>query len=129
MFWMFHNSRLTRLIGMVAAYAFVLQATLAYGMAAHAAAQADTGSSGAFFVICSSHGDQTAPDDGNAPATSDAHCPDCTLSIAASALVPDVAALPIHRLGAGRTAFVTTAACLSFHRARAGLSRAPPQNT
>jgi hypothetical protein len=29
---------------------------------------------------------------------------------------------------AERTSFVSAAACISFHRARAGLSRAPPQN-
>ncbi len=113
-------------VGMTVAYALVLQAMLAYGIAAQAAAQG-TGH-GSFFVVCLT-GDDAAADKASGPAKPNTHCPICTLSDAGAALVPG---LPVAQAWqpaqASVTPFVTAQACISFHQARAGLSRAPPQN-
>jgi hypothetical protein len=112
-------------VGLIAAYALVLQALLAYSIAAQAAANGDV--SGSFFVICKSDSDGTTVD--GAPAKPSTHCPVCTLAHDVAGPVPDVAALPLAPAVVSQsTPFVTAQACLSFHRARAGLTRAPPQN-
>ena len=113
-------------VGLIAAYALVLQALLAYSIAAQAAANGDV--SGSFFVICKTDSDG---DDGRwpAPAKPTTHCPICTLALDAAGAVPEVAALPLpHAVRCSPTPFVTAQACVSYHRARAGLTRAPPQN-
>jgi hypothetical protein len=112
-------------VGLIAAYALVLQALLAYSIAAQAAANGDV--SGSFFVICKTDSDGTSVD--GAPAKPTTHCPICTLVHDTAGPVPDVAALPLpHAVVSQSTPFVTAQACVSYHRARAGLTRAPPQN-
>jgi hypothetical protein len=112
-------------VGLIAAYALVLQALLAYSIAAQAAASGDV--SGSFFVICKTDSDGTTAD--GAPAKPTTHCPVCTLALDGAGAVPGVAALPLpHAFTVQPTPFVTAQACVSYHRARAGLTRAPPQN-
>jgi hypothetical protein len=118
-------------IGLVAVYALVLQTFLALGLMAQAVAQ-EASPDSPFAIICVSH-DQGAGQDGAAgsdvPAKPNAHCPLCPLAASATATVPDPVLLPALQFSfAGATPFVSVAACLSFHRARVGLSRAPPQN-
>lgn len=81
-------------IGLIAAYALVLQTLLASSVAAQAAAQGDTLYSGSFFVICASHDSAAAADDGGGPVKSVTHCPVCTLSIFAAAKLSDPVLLP-----------------------------------
>jgi hypothetical protein len=112
-------------IGLIAAYALVLQAFLAYSIAVPATAH--DASSYADFFLCAPQDHSDTPDGGGAP--THAHCPVCTLSDSADGVLPDRVLLPLWQAAmAGRTPFVAAAACISFHRARAGLSRAPPQN-
>jgi len=114
-------------VGLIAAYALVLQALLAYSIAAQAAASGDV--SGAFFVICKTDSDGAAGEGGAAPAKPSTHCPICTLAHDTAGFVPAALELPLpHAVVSQSTPFVTAQACLSFHRARAGLTRAPPQN-
>ncbi len=116
------------LIALVAAYALVLQGFLAYSIVAQAATQDSAASSSAFFIICSSHSPDGAAQDTDAPAKPDTHCPICTVSASNVALLPEPALAPSRHVGlTQRRAFVSAEACISFHRARAGLSRAPPQ--
>ena len=115
-------------IGLIAIYALLLQAFLAYGMAAQAAAQGD--STNAFFVICTSHDGAVALDGADAPARPAAHCPICTLSASTTATLPTPISLPLrHDIGPERTPAVSDVARGSPHEARAGLSRAPPHQT
>jgi hypothetical protein len=114
-------------VGLIAAYVLVLQASLAYGIAAQAAAHGN--GSGSFFVICVNDDSSAATDGAAAPGRPTTHCPICTLTTAAVGIAPDPVALPLPQsVSAHRTSFVTTEACVSYHRARAGLTRAPPQN-
>ena len=111
---------------MIAAYALVLQAFFAYGVATQAAAQGS--SSGSFFVICVN--DPGADMNGmDAPVKPGTHCPICTLSGPAAATLPEATTLPPSQSAVvERTPFVSVQACISYHEARAGLTRAPPQN-
>lgn len=112
-------------VGLTAGYALVLQAFLAYGMATQAAAEGSSPHSGSFFVFCLSDEGAGAPDGAAAPIKLKTHCPICTLSPVAT--LPEPIAPPISQaVRAERTAFVSSAACIAYHRARAGLSRAPP---
>jgi hypothetical protein len=124
MFALLRRRRIRGAIGLIAAYAFVLQAFLAYSMATQAAAHGDLPHAGTFFVLCLTD-DSSAAGDGAGPITLKTHCPICTLP--PPAMTPDPIALPLWRaIGTQQTPFVTVAACIAFHRARAGLSRAPP---
>src|SRR5262245_29299281 len=110
-------------IGMIVAYALVLQAALAYGIAAQAATHGNV--SGTFFVICTND-DGLMADGATAPVKPSTHCPICTLSGPVAAIVPEAIELPaLLAVPVARTPFVSVAACLSFHDARAGLTRAP----
>jgi hypothetical protein len=116
-------------IGLIAAYALVLQAFLPYSVTTQAAAQGDPTYSGSSFVICVSHDNAAAGDGADVPAKQAAHCPICTLSSSSAATLPDPVLLPVWPAArTERATLVSAAACISFHRARAGLSRAPPQN-
>jgi hypothetical protein len=112
-------------VGLTAGYALVLQAFLVYGMATQAAAEGDSPYSGSFFVFCFSDDGAGTPDGAAAPIKLKTHCPICTLSPAAT--LPEPLGPPIAQaVRAERTAFVSAAACIAYHSARAGLSRAPP---
>lgn len=118
-------------IGLIAAYAFALHALLALTIVTQAAAQGSA--SGSFFVICvtdESGGAMSMGAGGSGdPVKPVTHCPICTLSGAASALTLDAVALPLPLSVAAKvTPFLTAQACISLHEARAGLTRAPPQN-
>lgn len=114
-------------IGLIAAYALALQAFLTYAVAAQAAAHGSA--AGSFFVICLAAEEGAPPDGAALPAKPSTHCPTCTLADPAAAPVPDLAALPVlQSLRFARTPFLTAQACIAFHEARAGLTRAPPQN-
>lgn len=129
MFRSIHQRGWRGVIGMIAAYALVLQAFLAYSMATQAAAQDLASFSGAFFVICSAHDASDAVDGADAKLKLSAHCPICTLAGSATAILPEPAVLPATPVAfTMRTGFITADACVAYHRARAGLSRAPPQN-
>jgi len=129
MFGAFHKRGWRGVIGLITAYALVLQAFLAYSMASQAAAHGDAPYSGSFFVICTSQDGAVAVDGAGTPVKPFTHCPICTLSASAAVTLPDPASLPIWQAAMmERTPFVSAAACISFHEARAGLSRAPPQN-
>jgi hypothetical protein len=129
MFEAFHKRGWRGAIGLAAAYALVLQAFLAYAVVSQAAAQGNALDSNSLFALCISHDGPAAADDAGAPVKPAAHCPICTLS-ATAATLPGPVGLPGWQAAmAERTLFISAAACISFHRARAGLSRAPPQNT
>jgi hypothetical protein len=129
MFRRFHQRGWRGAIGMIAAYALVLQAFLAYSLATQAAAQDPSSFAGDFFVICSSHDASDAPDGDQAKLKLNTHCPICTIANFSAATVPDAVALPARTTTfAARLAFVSIDACVAYHQARAGLSRAPPQN-
>ena len=129
MFGAFHKRGWRGGIGLIAAYALVLQAFLAYSMATQAAAQGDSPYSGSFFVICTSQDGVMGVDGAGAPAKPVTHCPICTLSVTAAATLPDPVLLPLWQATFSEpTEFISAAACISFHKARSGLSRAPPQN-
>ena len=114
-------------IGLVAMYALLVQAFLAYGMAAQAAAQG--ADSSPFWTICTAHDIAAAPDATDAPGKAANHCQICTLSASASATLPTPACLPAwQRVVTQRTKLDLGRVFPSFHAARAGLSRAPPQN-
>jgi hypothetical protein len=125
----FRQLRLRRVVCLAAAYALLLQSFFALSVATQAAAQDPSSTAGIFFVICSTHNDPAVADGAGVPAKSGVHCPSCTLSTSGAGVLPEAAPVPV-RLGLSseRTDFVTAEACLSFHRARAGLSQAPPQN-
>jgi hypothetical protein len=98
-------------IGLIAAYALVLQTLLASSIAAQAAAQGDALYSGSFFVICTSHDSAAAADDGGGPVKPVTHCPICTLSIFAAAKLSDPVLLPNappswHRIPVAQTTLV-----------------------
>jgi hypothetical protein len=119
------------LTGLVVAYALVLQALMASVIVTQAAAQDPSTDAAGFFIICSQHtgtaDDGLAGDSG--PAKPLAHCPICTLASSHGILLPEPMELPSVQTGVTRRlSFVSADACISFHRARAGLSRAPPQN-
>jgi hypothetical protein len=129
MFRRFHQRGWRGVIGMIAAYALVLQAFLAYSLVSQAAAQDPSSFSGAFFVICSSQDGADAAHEGDAKLKLNTHCPICTSASFSAATVPDVVALPgLPAAFSVRLAFVSIDACVAYHQARAGLSRAPPQN-
>ena len=115
--------------GLLAAYALLLQSFFAISIATQAAAHDPAQASGIFFVICSADDNAPAADDAGVQPKPRTHCPVCTLSASGTGVLPAITPLPIRLdLVSGQTGFVTDEACLSFHRARAGLSRAPPQN-
>lgn len=128
----FRKHIVRRAIGLIAAYAFLLQSFLALSMVSQAAAAGSLSHGGTFFVLCLSD-DGAAKDDGlaskdGAPAKPVTHCPACTLAVA-SGVAPEVAALPEQvSYIEQRTPFITAEACIAFHQARSGLTRAPPQN-
>jgi hypothetical protein len=127
----FHKRIWRAAIGLIAVYALVLQATLALNLMSQATAQ-EASADSPFSIICVSH-DQGAVQDGaagsDAPARSNAHCPLCPVAVSAAATVPEPVLLPARPFSlAGAPLFVSVEACLSFHRARVGLSRAPPQS-
>jgi hypothetical protein len=68
-----------RAIGLIAAYALVLQAFLAYSIASQAAGQGSAALSGVFFVLCASQDNAEATDISGA-VKPNTHCPICTLS-------------------------------------------------
>jgi len=112
-------------VGLVASYALVLQAFLTYSGASQAAVHGD--SSGAFFVICINDDTSARADAPSAPVQPTTHCPNCTLTASAPLIAPDLVELPIWQHSFERWApFLSEQACIRFHRARAGLSRAPP---
>jgi hypothetical protein len=128
MFRAFHKRGWRGAVGLIAAYAIVLQAFLAYSTASQAAARDAASDAAAFFVLCTAQDNSAAPhgDGGPLPGT---HCPICTLSGSGAATLPDPGSLPVWQgVAAGPTSFVSVGACVSFHSARAGLSRAPPRN-
>lgn len=117
--------------GLIAAYAFVLHALLALTIVTQAAAQGSA--SGSVFVICvtDENGGAMSMDGSGAkaPVKPTTHCPICTLTDAAPALTPDAVSLPLPlSMSSQVTPFLTAQACITFHQARAGLTRAPPQN-
>jgi hypothetical protein len=115
-----------RAIGLIAAYAFLLQSFLALSMVTQAAAAGSLSHGGTFFVLCLSD-DSTAKDDTGTPKPV-THCPACTLATSAG-VAPEPVALPEQLTYIEqRTPFVSAEACIAFHQARSGLTRAPPQN-
>ena len=100
-------------------------------MVTQAAAAGSLSHGGSFFVLCLND-DGAAEDIGagnGAPAKPVTHCPVCMLAHDAAGVVPDEAVLPEQvAYTQQRTPFVTAEACVSFHQARSGLTRAPPQN-
>jgi hypothetical protein len=78
-------------VGLITAYAFVLQAFLAYSVASQAAVRGD--SSGAFSVICINDDTGARADAPGAP-VQPTHCPICTLTASASLIAPDLVELP-----------------------------------
>jgi hypothetical protein len=119
-----------RAIGVIALYAFLLQSFLALTMVTQAAAAGTLSHGGTAFVLCLTDDNGGEDTDVNgAPAKPVTHCPVCTISSSAGGLVPEPAVLPTQvSYIAQRTPFVTAKACISFHEARSGLTRAPPQN-
>ena len=116
-----------RAVGLIAAYALALQAFLAHAALAQAAATGALSQGGAFFIVCVSHDGDAVPGDAGAPVKTASHCPTCTLAAGAGGIVPDAVPLPKWRPGASEQASpVSVANGIFIHRARAGLTRAPP---
>jgi hypothetical protein len=129
MFGAFHKRGWRGAVGLIAAYALVLQAFLTYSMANQTAAQDSSSYAEAFVVLCTSQDSPDVQHGDGAPSKPHAHCPVCTLSGSGAATLPDPESLSGWQIAsAERVPFVSTAACIFFHQARAGLSRAPPQN-
>ena len=123
MFGAFKQRGWSGVVGLITAYAFVLQAFFAYSVASQAAVHGN--SSGAFFVICTNDGTGTGTDGATVPVQPTTHCPLCILTPSSSPILPHTVELPtLWPMSVHWTPFIS--ACLSFHRARAGLSRAPP---
>ena len=99
-------------VGLVASYALVLQAFLAYSAASQAAVHGD--SSGAFFVICISDDADARVDAPSAPVQPTTHCPICTLTASAPLIAPDLAELPMWQPGLERWAPFVSASVYSF---------------
>ena len=78
-------------IGLIAAYALVLQALAAAVVVTRAAAWGAPPDAASLSAICAAH-DDGVPVDGGAPATSGVHCPACMLPAFAAATLPDAAA-------------------------------------
>ena len=93
MFGAIHKRGWQGVIGLIAAYALVLQAFLAYSIATQAAAHGDSPYSGSFFVICTSQ-DNAALDGAGVPVKPTTHCPICTLSASAAGTLPNLVSLP-----------------------------------
>ena len=110
-------------VGLITAYAFVLEAFLGYSVASRAAVRGD--SSGAFSVICINDDTGARADAPGAP-VQPTHCPICTLTASASLIAPDLVELPPSQPTWERWPFLSEQACVHFRRVRAGLSRAPP---
>src|SRR5262245_37837157 len=70
-------------IGLIVAYALVLQALAAAVVVTRATASGGMSDAASLFAICTSHGDGV-PVDGGAPATSAVHCPACALPVFAA---------------------------------------------
>jgi hypothetical protein len=113
------NWRLRSTVALIVAYVFVLQGFFVYSVANQAGAHA--AASGSFYVICS---EEEAADQMDVPTETTTHCPACTLSTECTTNAPE--AVRLLTLTIERTGFVSIAACISFHLARSGLSRAPP---
>ena len=113
------NWRLRSTVALIVAYVFVLQGFFVYTVANQAGAHAAT--SGSFFVICS---EEEGADQTDVPTETTTHCPACTLRADCTTNAPD--AVRLLTLTIEHAGFVSVAACISFHLARSGLSRAPP---
>src|SRR2546422_361036 len=79
-----------RAVGLIAAYAFVLQSFLALSMVSQAAAAGSLSHGGTFFVLCLSD-DSVAKDGTGAPAKPVTHCPACTLASSSTGAAPEPA--------------------------------------
>ncbi len=121
----FRQGRWRGAIGLIAAYALVLQALAATVVATQAAARGGTLGSASAFAICTSH-DVAKPDRSNAPMTPGAHCPICTLPAFAAATLPETTVL-LPPPPAPRSASVLRHLVVaSAYAVRPG-SRGPPQ--
>ena len=89
-------------IGLIAAYALVLQAFLAYGMASQAAAHGDSPDSGAFLRDLHHAGQRRGCGRTGVPVKPVTHCPICTLSGSAAATLPPPVSLPLPASRPGR---------------------------
>jgi len=108
---------------LAAAYLLVIQAALS-GMAL---TKAVAHGSDPFSIFCNGDPDSAPAEDG-VPAKSMLHCPLCMLATTAFGVVPSVAEVPqIVSFAVNQLHFVSANACVSLHRARAGLSRGPPK--
>ena len=123
----FNTFKWRRAVGLIAAYAFVLQAFLAVSVVTRAAA-VDPAHAGIAFILCSPNDPGAASGEAGAPVKSDAHCPICILAASAGGALPDAMILPAWQRADGQPLFVSATNPIAIHPARAGLSRAPPHN-
>jgi hypothetical protein len=115
-------------IALAVAYALVLQVFFAYSVASQIAAQDVLFGTDSFAVLCTSH-NPAATDDTGSPVRPAVHCPACTLAGITALTLPDPVALSIRDAATTqRPSPAAVGIAFSSHRARAGLSRAPPQN-
>jgi hypothetical protein len=117
-----------RAISLIAAYAFVIQSILAISVVTQAGASDGASYSGTFFVICSGNDGSAASGEAGAPIKPNTHCQICVLSISAGGIDAQPAVLPAWQAGVvEHTALAGASTFISFHRVRAGLTRAPPR--
>jgi len=114
-----------RAIGLIAAYAFLLQSFLALSIVTQAAAAGSLSQAAHSFVLCLSD-DSAAKDDTGVPKPVDA-LPGLH-ACGVVGVAPELVALPTTRLREQRTPFASPKPVIAFHQARSGLTRAPPQN-
>jgi hypothetical protein len=117
-----------RVVGLLVAYLFVMQASLAIVAATQAAAGGTTSDS--IFVICSGHSEST-----DAPASDHAAhescCLTCTLAAVANFTVPttpDVPAWVAIAAASGPFPMGDALGPIPREQTRSGLTRAPPQD-
>jgi hypothetical protein len=115
-------------IGLVLAYALLVQSTLALAIVTRASVSADSIVAGTFFIICSSNSDHSDPGDGSGPGMPAAgHCPVCVLSTAIADGTVHPVALPLRRPVTRVAVFSLDAAqATALHFPRSGLTRGPP---
>jgi hypothetical protein len=123
----FNTFKWRRAVGLIAAYAFVLQAFLAVSVVTRAAA-VDPAHAGIAFILCATNDPGAASGEAGAPVKSDAHCPICILAASAGGALPDAIILPVWQRADARPLYVTATSLIAIHPARAGLSRAPPHD-
>jgi hypothetical protein len=128
MYRTFTASKWRRAIGLVLAYALLVQSTLALAIVTRGSVAVDPAISGAFFVICSPNGGHPDGTGDPAPGAIGGHCSFCVLSTALAAATPPSAEFSPTAPAETSAPFVffVAQAATQTHFPRSGLTRGPP---